>query len=105
MNKSSLRCAVTLSLLILSATAVAAADDVDGKALYERKCAMCHGKDGVARSLAKGSGNFNDAGWQESRTLEVVIETITKGKGKMPKNEDKLSTEEIKAIAEYVKKL
>jgi mono/diheme cytochrome c family protein len=106
MNRSFLLGAAVVALLTLGSSALpVAGEEDDGKALFDRKCAMCHGKDGVARSLAAGAGNFNDPAWQESRTLEVVIETITNGKGKMAKNEGKLTAEEIQAIAEYVKTL
>ena len=32
----------------------------DGKTLYGKKCASCHGADGVAKASGKGSANFND---------------------------------------------
>ena len=40
-------CAILLSLAILPATA----DEDEGKALYDRKCALCHAKDGVAKKM------------------------------------------------------
>lgn len=80
------------------------AQGTDGKALYEKKCAMCHGKDGVAKKLGKGSADLNDPEWQET-PLEDVIKDIVDGVGKMKGYKDKLSEEEIKAIAEYCKTL
>lgn len=77
--------------------------EADGKALYDAKCAMCHGKDGVAKSVAKGSGNFNDAKWQEANGADVIEKVITDGKGKMKGYKDKMSGDEIKAVAKYVK--
>ena len=90
----------TLALVALVAAPMASAD---GKALYDAKCAMCHGKDGVAKTTAKGSGNFNDAKWQEATKLEAVVTTVTDGKGKMKGYKDKMSAEDIKAVAQYVK--
>src|SRR6185369_2795815 len=49
-----------LTLVLLAgpgAAALLAADtpSEDGKALYSKKCAMCHGPEGVAKPTAKGS--------------------------------------------------
>ncbi len=77
----------------------------NGKAIYDSKCAMCHGKDGVAKVMAKGAANFNDPKYQEANTAAAIEKVITDGKGKMPAYKDKLKPEEIKAIAEYVKTL
>ena len=100
---------ITLVLMMVAAVAlvasVALADDA-GQALYEKKCAMCHGKDGVAKKMAEGSGNFNDAAWQEANSLESIVSTTTDGKGeKMQPFKDKLSAEEIESIAKYIKTL
>jgi len=79
------------------------AEEVDGKSLYASKCAMCHGADGVAKAMAKGSANFNDPSFAAG-TQEIVKVTM-EGKNKMPKFEGKLKPEEAKAVAEYVKTL
>lgn len=75
----------------------------DGKALYGSKCAMCHGADGVAKPMAKGSRNFNDAAFTAS--TDEISKVVMAGKNKMPKMEGKLTAEETAAIAEYVKTL
>lgn len=92
-----------LAALMLTIGLPAIADDADGKALYEKKCAMCHGKDGVAKKMATGSANFNDAAFAAS--ADEIAGVINDGKGKMPGYKEKLSEAEIKAIAEYVKSL
>jgi cytochrome c6 len=98
---------LALSLVALVVIALASAPlahaAADGKALYDAKCAMCHGKDGVAKAMAKGSANFNDAKWQAATKVEALETTITDGKGKMKGFKDKMSAEEIKAVAAYVK--
>ena len=81
------------------------AEDAAGKALYDKKCAMCHGKDGVAKKMGAGSADLNDPAWQETATVESIIKVTAEGAGKMPGYEGKLSAEEIKQIAEYVKTL
>ena len=77
----------------------------EGKALYDKKCAMCHGKDGVAKSMAKGSANLNDAAWQEATSVDDIVTVITAGKGKMKGLEGKLEPDQIKAVATYVKQM
>jgi len=77
----------------------------DGKALFESKCAMCHGKDGVAKATAKGSANMNDPAWQKAHDAAAIAKTTTDGKNKMPAYKEKLTPDQVKAIAEYIKTL
>ncbi|MBI2982323.1 MAG: cytochrome c [Deltaproteobacteria bacterium] len=61
----------------------------DGKALFEKKCAMCHGKDG--RKVAD---------------VKYTEDGAKKGKSpKMPAYEGKLTPEEIKAVVDYANSL
>ncbi len=92
-----------MSALVLAP--IVGADDAAGKTLYDKKCAMCHGKDGVAKKMATGSADLNDPEWQEKTTVEDIITVTSGGKGKMPKSEGKLTPEEIQQISEYVKTL
>jgi mono/diheme cytochrome c family protein len=94
-----------LVVVALSFGAAFAADAPDGKALYESKCGMCHGKDGVAKSTAKGAMNFNDPKFQEANTVAAIEKVIADGKGKMKGLKDKLSPAEISAVAAHVKTL
>ena len=91
-----------LALVLVPALALA---DGDGKALYDKKCSLCHGKEGVAKKMAKGSANLNDAEWQKTATLESIQKNIAEGKGKMPRFGHKLTAEEIQLISAYVKTL
>jgi cytochrome c oxidase cbb3-type subunit 3 len=98
---------LALSLVALAVIALAGAPAAqaaaDGKALYDAKCAMCHGKDGVAKAMAKGSANLNDARWQAATKTEAIEAVISDGKGKMKGLKGKMTPEEIQAVAEYVK--
>ena len=86
---------------VLLAGAAFAADAPDGKALYASKCAMCHGADGVAKPMAKGSANFNDPAYAAS--VDEIVKVTMEGKNKMPKYDGKLSAEEVHAIAAHIK--
>jgi mono/diheme cytochrome c family protein len=89
--------------LALVAGAAFAAED--GKALFDSKCASCHGKDGVAKPMAKGSANLNDPAYQKGATVESIAKVTTDGKNKMPAYKDKLTPEQINAIAAQNKTL
>jgi len=91
-----------LGLVLVTGAAFAAED---GKALYEQKCASCHGKNGVAKPMAKGSASFNDPNWQKTATVESIAKVTMDGKNKMPAYKDKLNADQINAIAAHVKTL
>jgi len=74
----------------------------DAKALYEAKCAMCHGMDGVAKKMAAGSKNFNDPAWKKGETRDGIVKIIQDGKGKMKGLGEKLNAEQMQAIADYL---
>lgn len=66
---------------------------VDATALFSANCASCHGAD--------GAGNIGP----DLRALDdttAITTQITNGGGAMPAFADKLSTEEIDALATYV---
>lgn len=67
-----------------------------GRQLFEKRCALCHGKDG-----AKGAfGAFN---LQASKLSPgEVASIIANGRGRMPAWSTKLSADEIRTIAAYV---
>lgn len=83
--------AIILTAVMALAVPVFAAD---GAATYKAKCAMCHGADG-----AKNAPNLAKLSEKE------IAEITTKGKGKMPAYEGKLSADEIQAVAAYMKSL
>jgi len=95
-------CLFGLLALVLS-SAASAADD--GKSLYDTKCALCHGKNGVAKPAAAGSKNFNDAAFQAGSSADAIAKMIVDGKGKMPAYKNKLTPSQIGAIAAHVKTL
>jgi mono/diheme cytochrome c family protein len=91
----------------LSAAAIGGSATVaDVAALYEAKCASCHGKDGRSSSFAKknGSPDFTDPKWQKSRTDAQLNAAITNGKGKyMQAWKTSFSTAEIEALVKQVR--
>jgi mono/diheme cytochrome c family protein len=85
------------------------AGEAEGKVVYQSKCAMCHGADGVAKEMIakKGARNFNDPAWQKERTDEALTTAITDGmkeKG-MPAYKEKLKAEEIQDLVKFIRTL
>jgi mono/diheme cytochrome c family protein len=101
------RTVVLVAILALVALPVLAEGESKGQTLYDQKCAMCHGKDGVAKGMGKGSANLNDPAWQEKNSVEAIDKVTTEGvkDTKMPGYKDKMTAEEIRAVSEYIKTL
>jgi mono/diheme cytochrome c family protein len=82
------------------AEVVAAAGGVDGAAVFEARCAGCHGGDGsggIGPRLADGRvvARFPDA--------EDQVVVVAEGRGGMPAFADRLTEEEIRAVVEYTR--
>jgi cytochrome c oxidase cbb3-type subunit 3 len=78
--------------------AVAVTAEINGQALFKKHCAGCHG--------AEGKGAFGpdlSADYQYGKTSMAAQESITLGRpGNMPAFEQKLSTQEIEALTEFI---
>ena len=99
--KKTLGVILCASMVAAAVPAFAGEAAADGKALFGKKCAMCHGADGVAKAMAKGSKNFNDPAFEAS--ADQIAKDILEGKGKMKKIA--MTPEEAKAVADYAKTL
>jgi len=93
------RIAIALAASFLLAGAAQAAD---GKALFASKCTVCHGPDGKGQSAMGKKLGVKDLTATKLSAADIEA-TIAKGKGKMTPFAGKLSPEEIKAIAGFVK--
>lgn len=69
---------------------------IDVNKLYGFKCAVCHGREGNA--MASGSPDLT----KSTLTKDIVVSTISLGRGKMPAQKDVLTKEEIEALASHV---
>ncbi|MBZ5502366.1 MAG: cytochrome c [Acidobacteriia bacterium] len=96
---------IMLALALLAGAPVRA--DGDGAALYKSKCAVCHGADGKAATLAAkamGSSDLTSPAAQKMTDAQL-IEITTKGKNKMPGYEKSLSAAQIKEVVAYIREL
>jgi len=90
---------ILLAVVALSFVAAARAEDT--AMLYARKCATCHGKDGKGTPIGLKMG-AKDLGASTLSEADVAG-VITAGRGKMTPYKNKLSEDEIKSLAKYVK--
>lgn len=93
--------AMSLAALTMAGTMAFAAGADD----YKAKCAMCHGADGAGAMAKKmGSKDLNSAEVKAMSEADIA-KIISDGKGKMPAFKGKLSDDQIKGVAAYVKTL
>jgi len=78
------------------------------QAIYDKRCATCHGKDGRAdtfKGKLHSARNLTDPKWQSDVSNERIFNSITNGKGRMPRFGHKLSEAEINSLVPYVRGL
>ncbi|MBL9062367.1 cytochrome-c oxidase, cbb3-type subunit III [Tabrizicola sp.] len=76
--------------------------DAAGATVFADYCAACHMEDGKG-DRAQGAPNLTDAIWLYGGSREKIIETVTKARfGVMPNWNQRLSEDEIRAVAYYV---
>jgi mono/diheme cytochrome c family protein len=95
-----------LLLSLCPSTSAAAQSPLErGKAIYEDKCAVCHGEKGkgdgpVAASLPAKSTDFSDGKFWRGDATKLISNAIQKGKGIMPPIT--LEPGEIKDVTDYM---
>lgn len=86
----------------------ATSNSASAAAIYAKRCASCHGKDGRAKTF---KAKFNDARdltnwqWQEAVSDERIYNAIVNGRGKMPAFGKKLSDSQVDSLVSYVRSL
>lgn len=91
-----------ISLLL---TSVFGADQ-ETQDFYKSRCQSCHGPAGKASVIGKklGAKDFQDP--DVIKMSRSQLETIIKdGKNKMPPYKDKITDDQIKALAKYIKEM
>jgi mono/diheme cytochrome c family protein len=101
----------SLSALPLSSAALAQApgnDAAETKVLYDKQCRSCHGTKGVPAAAMKRlmpALPVLDKTFLEKRTDEAIVAVLKDGKGTMKPFADKLTAEQMAALARYIRKL
>lgn len=94
---------IVSSLVVLLSAASARADGT--AAIYEKKCATCHGLDGKGRTRMGEKLGIKElaAAAPGGTVLAADVEKVIRdGKGRMPGFKEKLSDAEMKDLAAYV---
>ncbi|MEZ2336648.1 cytochrome c [Mucilaginibacter sp. RCC_168] len=90
---------ITIAILVYHHAAYAQNPPLTGKALFEKKCATCHGNDGTR-------GRWGAKNLQLSKLdNNELLNTISNGRGIMPNWGKKLSISQISSVIEYIKTL
>jgi mono/diheme cytochrome c family protein len=102
-----------LVTLVIAAIALAGvtAYAADGKALYEKDCAKCHGQDGKGQTKMgqkMGAKDYTDAKVQEAMKDDAAVKAVKEGlkdkEGKtLMKPTEGWSDEDIKAVVKYMR--
>jgi mono/diheme cytochrome c family protein len=97
---------IALSVLLMIASAASVmAQNAPAKDLFASKCAMCHGPDGSAQTTMGKNlkiRDFHSADVQKQSDADLKT-VITKGKGKMPAFDGKLTGEQIDQLVGYLR--
>lgn len=89
---------LALALTVPLAAPLAAAAGESGLVTFHTKCSRCHGEDG------RGQAIFNTPDFLSSRLdAAAMAQVISKGRARMPSFATRLTPDEIKAVAAYIK--
>jgi mono/diheme cytochrome c family protein len=94
-------------LMIAFAAGAVAQNAPAAKDLFASKCAICHGPDGSAQTTMGKNlkiRDFHSADVQKQSDADLKT-AITKGKGKMPAFEGKLTGEQIDQLVGYLREI
>lgn len=99
---------LALSLALFARSAMAQAPDALG--VYKENCKSCHGINGVPpereRAKYKKLRTLGDSGFVANLSQDSIVTIVTNGIDKNMKSfKDKLSADEIRAVAGYIKEL
>jgi mono/diheme cytochrome c family protein len=77
------------------------------RAVYERRCAMCHGTDGTGRDTRDTTPeipDFTNRRWQDRRTKAQLKVSVLDGRGThMPGFRGKISDSQVKDLIELIR--
>jgi mono/diheme cytochrome c family protein len=99
---------IAVSLTIGTRAAAAQAAD-DGATLYRQHCRTCHGAAGTPTARMVGLypklKTLSDSALMAGLSVEAIVNVIKKGQGDMKPLGDKLTADQMTAVAQFVKTL
>jgi mono/diheme cytochrome c family protein len=100
---------VAAPLVALALLAPVPVQSADAAAVFKKKCAPCHGKEGEPNKVfaKQGVRSFKDADWQKATDDATIEKAIREGKkGTMMAGfAAQLSDEEVTALVAYIRDL
>jgi mono/diheme cytochrome c family protein len=95
---------VVMALSLIFSTYVFADAGAD---TFKAKCAACHGPDGSGNTTMGKNLKLRDFGSPDvqKQSDEELTTIITKGKGKMPSYDGKLTKDQISDVVKYIRTL
>jgi cytochrome c6 len=102
--KTILRASLAIAVLAMVCSTYTFAD---AGADYKAKCAMCHGPTGAGDTVMGKNlkiRDFSSADVQKQSDAELT-DIVTKGKGKMPSYDGKLTKEQIDGLVKWIRTL
>jgi mono/diheme cytochrome c family protein len=94
---------IGLTILVVSSRPLRAQGDAEDN--YNKKCAVCHGKDGSGNTAKGKQLHVKDVRELKSSEAEM-IKVVTDGKGEnMDAYKDQFTPDQIKAIVKYYRSL
>ena len=98
---------IALSLTI--GARVAAAQAPDGQAVYRQHCKTCHGLTGTPTARMVGLypklKTLADSALMAGLAVDSIVNLVKKGRGDMKPLGDKLTADQMAAVAQYAKTL
>ncbi len=96
---------ICLGLGLCGSLSAALAADGSGQALYEARCASCHGSKGDGQGPLASVFNprpvdFKNPGFWQGNVNQKITQTVENGHGPMPALN--LSSSQIKAVTDYM---
>lgn len=90
-------------LAVLALSAPLQASELDGKALFHEKCAMCHERMGMGTGLLARRVQPAELAQRDNLPAAYVVQAARMGIGNMPPiPRGEASDEQLQAIAEYL---
>ena len=102
-------CSFSLGLLALGALLISLSGMVqaqDAADLYNHKCAVCHGKDGLGKTAKGKEVHVKDVHENMKDSEAAMVKAVTDGKGEdMDSYKKEFSADQIKAMVDYYRSL
>ncbi|MCU1301505.1 MAG: cytochrome c, class [Candidatus Sulfotelmatobacter sp.] len=102
-----LRCIVATSMWCSLVVAAIGQTPADAAKLFKTNCASCHGPDGSGNTGLGKALHAEDLRSAETQKQSdaVLLEVITKGRGKMPAFGAKIKSDDITELVAYIRTL